>query len=191
MNFEQAYQFYLNKAKSIIPNFTLDENIEPIFAMLCEYFISEESGKGLMLCGPVGCGKTTLMKIFSENQKQSYAVVSARTPSYEFAKEGFDGIEKYYTEFHLGQNRFRQSEYGCCFDDLGTEDEKKNFGNSVNVMLEILLNRYDKTKIGSTHITTNLTADQIKETYGERAASRMRQMFKMITFDINSKDLRK
>ncbi|MFZ4413202.1 MAG: hypothetical protein ACOYOV_08985 [Bacteroidales bacterium] len=191
MNYDENYNYFLNKAKSMIPGFKLDENNTEIFTLLCEYFSNENEHKGLLLCGPVGCGKTSLMKIFSENQRQSYAVVSARKPSYDFAEKGFEAIEMHSRELFVGQNKFRQNVYGCCFDDLGTEDEKKNYGNNVNVMLEIILNRYDKLKPGMTHLTSNMSAEQIKEVYGERSASRMREMFKMITFDVHAKDLRK
>lgn len=35
--------------------------------------------KGLLLAGPVGCGKTTLLRLFMRNPAQKFGVVSTRT----------------------------------------------------------------------------------------------------------------
>ena len=80
-----------------------------------------------------------------------------------------------------------------CFDDLGIEGNLKYYGNECNVMAEILLSRYDlfvSQKI-ITHITTNLSASEIEELYGNRIRSRMREMFNLISFDKDAPDKRK
>jgi DNA replication protein DnaC len=93
----------------------------------------------------------------------------------------------------LGDYRtFNQKRAGYCFDDLGTEETKSHFGNKINVMAEIILNRYDnKTAMGweFTHVTTNLSADEIEQYYGSRVRSRFREMFNAIT--LNGNDRRK
>jgi hypothetical protein len=43
----------------------------------------------------------------------------------------------------------------------------------------------------TTHITTNLNAEEIEERYGNRVRSRLREMVNVIGFDINTKDKRK
>jgi DNA replication protein DnaC len=60
-------------------------------------------------------------------------------------------------------------------------------------MAEILLSRYDlfTTHNLTTHLTTNLSASEIENTYGNRVRSRMRTMFNLIAFDRNSEDKRK
>jgi len=80
-----------------------------------------------------------------------------------------------------------------CFDDLGTENKLKHFGNECNLMAEILLSRYDlfiSSKL-LTHITTNLSASEIETLYGNRVRSRMREQFNLIAFDKNTNDKRK
>ena len=79
-----------------------------------------------------------------------------------------------------------------CFDDLGTEQQIKHFGNDCNVMVEILITRYEEfISNGSiTHITTNLSASEIEKAYGNRVRSRLRQMFNLIAFDKETKDKR-
>lgn len=192
LSYDEAYSYYRAKLKSIIgKDFTLTDEQENIFSILCEHFTSNEDEKGILLLGPVGCGKTTLMRVFTENQKASYAMVGCRKVTYDFALNGFQVVDQYSRIINGSANKFNQREFGFCFDDLGTEEERKNFGNSVNVMQDIILNRYDNNLIGFTHMTSNLASEQMKEFYGERALSRIREMFKIITFDVNAKDLRK
>lgn len=183
--------------------YEVDENNKEVLKWLSWYFTSdkrfEEAGfslaKGLLLHGNVGCGKTTIMRMFSYNQLQSFSVVSCRTVANTFSTDGYKGITKYFGEYFpsIGTNPFRHQTFGICFDDLGTESQKKNFGNESNVMAETLLNRYDAINLlkNKTHITTNLGAEQIKEQYGSRVASRMREMFNIIQFKKEAGDRRK
>lgn len=158
------------------------------------YFNSE---KGILLCGGVGVGKTTLMKLFSENQKASFQIISCRKVAQNWVSGGDDGkggykaIEKYWKTNHINSNKFGQNKIGICFDDLGTESDKKNFGNELNAMTEIILNRYDNPALkGITHFTTNLSGDEIEKFYGTRVRSRLREMVNK--FDFNQAiDLRK
>jgi len=59
-------------------------------------------------------------------------------------------------------------------------------------MAEILLSRYDLfvQKKMLTHITTNLSASEIENIYGNRVRSRMREMFNLISFTTTTKDKR-
>lgn len=205
----ELFNEILKKAETQIPNFILDDfNQQIIFDLAC-YFTGDEKfnasdkngnrslKKGLLLYGNVGCGKTTLMRLFSENQIASYVVVSCRQVASEFSENGYDAINSYCGFYHkdtLKGRKFGHSDsLGICFDDLGTEDMKKHFGNNSNVMAEVILNRYDGiSKLANrTHITTNLTGNDIESIYGNRLRSRMREMFNMISFDKSSPDRRK
>jgi len=79
------------------------------------------------------------------------------------------------------------------FDDLGTENNLKYFGNECNVMTEILLSRYDLfvSRQMLTHLTTNLNSSEIEDIYGTRVRSRLREQFNLIAFDANAKDSNK
>ena len=76
--------------------------------------------------------------------------------------------------------------------DLGTENNLKYFGNECNVMAEILLSRYDIfiSKKLLTHITTNLSATEIEQHYGNRVRSRLREMVNLIAYDKSTPDKR-
>jgi len=191
LDYNQSVKYFISRAKYLLgTQFKLTKEQQPIFEQLVNHSLSNLN-KGILLAGPVGCGKTTLMKIFSENQKSSYAVVPCKKISSLFVSDGFDIIEVNSDPFKVSANMFRQNVYGACFDDLGTEEMRVHFGNKVNTMQDIILNRYERVEHGYTHFTTNLIVDQIKDIYGERAYSRLKEMVVMISFNKNTTDLRK
>ena len=59
-------------------------------------------------------------------------------------------------------------------------------------MAEILLSRYDLFVHHGmmTHLTTNLSASEIEQAYGNRVRSRMREMFNLVAFDKTAQDKR-
>ena len=184
------------KAKLNIP-FTLDDKNHNIVRILCRYFTKdkrfEEMGpgwnleKGIILAGNVGTGKTTLMKLFNANQKASYNIISCRKMADQYADMGPEMLHIYSRKLNIATSidTFYQNQVGACFDDLGTERQGKHYGDAANVMEQIILNRYDNTNAPwyYTHITTNLTADEIENYYGTRVRSRMREMFNLITLE--------
>jgi hypothetical protein len=142
-----------------------------------------------LLASPIGCSKTSIMYLirpFTSNHSD-YKIKTCMEISFEFAKNGFDAINKY----TLKQNfQSRLSRY--CFDDFRAEQQIKHFGNECNVIAEIILSRYDiyTVKNIQTHITTNLSASEIENAYGNRVRSRLREMLNLIEFDKNTLDKR-
>lgn len=219
---------YLNAKGKLLfgKKFKIHEEDHEILYQLCSYFIKDEiscekfnidPNKGIMLSGPVGCGKTTLMKLLRHlvPHHRPYEIIPTRNIVFGFNNLGYSIIEQY------GNSNF------YCFDDLGVEPEGKHFGKDCNVMGEILLSRHElftqcppersqraeqpvlSLSKGSqtschpersrraalsrrtTHITTNLNAEEIEERYGNRVRSRLREMVNVIGFDKNTKDKRK
>lgn len=182
------------------PNYVIDEGNQEIFEMLCMYFSGDPAfelegmslKKGIMLFGPIGCGKTSLMKMFTINTFKPFSVTACRVIADKYSKDGSDALYDYSTMAPCyPQQNFGHSEIGRCFDDLGTEDSKKNYGNEVNVMQDVFYKIYDNELIGNFHLTTNLTGDEIEAAYGTRIRSRLREMFNVIRFDKNAIDRRK
>jgi DNA replication protein DnaC len=116
-----------------------------------------------------------------------YKIKTCREISFDFAKNGFDAIN-HYTQKQNYQSRLT----AYCFDDLGSEQQIKHFGNDCNVMAEILITRYEQFVDNNsvTHLTSNLSASEIEMLYGNRLRSRMRNMFNLINFNSNSNDKR-
>jgi len=163
-----------------------------ILLKLCSYFIRDKENckkfdidvnKGLLLSGPVGCGKTSLMKLlhFLVPHQRKYVLMPCRNIVFAFNHLGYKTIEDY------GENSF------FCFDDMGVEPMGRYYGKDCNVIGEILLSRYDlfmETKL-KTHVTTNLNAEELEEYYCNRVRSRMRELFNLIAFDEKTGDKRK
>lgn len=143
-----------------------------------------DPNKGILLTGPVGCGKTSLMTLikFFLPPELGHVMKPAREVAFEFNTHGHQIIQRHATPKTI-----------FCYDDLGVEQIMKHYGNDCNVMAEILLSRYDlfithKTK---THATTNLNASELEKMYGNRVRSRMRELFNLIAFDKEALDKRK
>ena len=174
--------------------------------------------KGILLSGPVGCGKTSLMKLFPYlvPHRRNYEMTPCRNVVFSFNHLGYKTIEDYGNDGYF------------CFDDLGIEPIGRHYGKDCNVMGEIILSRYElflnrksgrhpelshracrsvdsgshlnnkqnaqysllKSNHSSTHATTNLNAQELEERYGNRVRSRMREMFNLIAFDKKSNDKR-
>jgi DNA replication protein DnaC len=145
--------------------------------------------KGILLSGPIGCGKTSIMQLIRPfaSSVSDYKIKTCRELSFEFAKSGYEALNKY----TLKQN-YQSRLPGYCFDDLGAEQQIKHFGNDCNVMAEVLISRYEQFVENNsiTHLTSNLSASEIEMLYGNRLRSRMRNMFNLINFNINSNDKR-
>lgn len=183
------------------PRFRIDDIDRPVVVKLLAYFLQDEAVaaaegidvyKGLLLIGKIGCGKTTLMTLMRRLAPESYRphMVSCREISFEFSKIGYDVISRY------SRNAFfpyTDTPRVHCFDDLGVEQPVNHWGNSCNVMAEILLSRYDLLISHKmlTHITTNLNSQELEDAYGNRLRSRLRAMFNLIAFDVNTTDKRK
>jgi DNA replication protein DnaC len=190
--------------------FIIDEDNEDQINFLCLYFAQDERAKkakgmsmekGIGLLGGIGVGKTHLLSFFSQNQLQSYRVMSCRRIENLWVEAGkakdeqVDVIQSYIEPKQIAVNAdpFGHQTIGLCLDDLGTETiPSKRFGEEKNVMSEIILGRYDNRHLGNlTHFTTNLNAEKIAELYGDRVRDRLREMCNIITFPDQAKSRRK
>lgn len=186
---------YLNAKGKLLfgKKFRIYEEDRDILLKLCSYFIKDREtckkygidiDKGILLSGPVGCGKTSLMKLLRHivPLQRPYEIIPCRNVTFSFNHLGFKTIEEY------GNTKF------FCFDDLGIEPPGRFYGKDLNVMGEVLLSRYElyrQTKYRmKTHATTNLNAEELEERYGNRVRSRMRELFNLVAFEKGAGDKR-
>lgn len=200
---KEMFQYLNVRCHELDVKFQIDETNHDVIKALCKYFTNDPGfekmnpnwklNKGILLFGSVGTGKTTIMNLFNRNKKACFSVISCRLIADKFADLGSELLHVYANPLHVpySTRSFFQTKIGVCFDDLGTERLGKRYGDTANVMEQILLNRYDRLEKEwhMVHITTNLTAEEIEECYGTRVRSRMREMFNMIT--LNGEDRRK
>ncbi len=180
----------------------IPQDYEPVHKLLT-WFLQDETQaqqlglnlhKGILLTGPIGFGKTSLMSLMRilVPPPQRFGIKSCREITFDFIKDGFDTIQRY-SSYAYNNTTNPPLPHTHCFDDLGAESTLKYYGNQCNVMGEILLSRYDHfiNNHMITHATTNLSASELESYYGNRVRSRMREMFNLIAFDSAAKDKRK
>ena len=184
------------------PKFIVDKQNEKAFTQLCQYFTNnpafEENGfslsKGILLTGPVGVGKTELLRVFSKNKRQCFHLISVFEIEVSCQQRGVEFF-KAYTGMVPGwgntSNFFYQKNIGWAFDDIGRESVVFDFGNKSDVVSKIIQTRYaDKNKLpfSTLHLTTNLTPAEIESRYDYAVKSRLREMFNYIL--VGGKDRR-
>lgn len=207
--FESVDEFkgaIFTKIKQKHPDYIIDEYNEKQFHLFALYFLGDPEfekidggvyslNKGIYTPGPIGCGKTTMLGAFNINPTNPFVITTCRKISQDFSLKDAGGslaLEKYSGLAEVIANDYFGHRFvGRLFDDIGTEGVSKHFGNESNVIAEILMNRYEnKSLVGKTHVTSNISAETVESVYGSRVRSRLREMCNMIPFDIKAPDRR-
>ena len=182
--------FYCAEVRSRHNEPILDENTIRCLKEFAESITQEQPKFGLMFCGTLGNGKTTLMRAFqrcvnylegrghfqfmyenglSQYQKIQMRLVDIRDILYSARDnyKDFDAMKKFYM---LG------------IDDVGKEKESevKDFGNTLSPLAELFEYRYENQLF--TIITTNVPPAKFKDKYGDRIADRFNEMEAKIVF---------
>lgn len=177
-------EIIISIGNGIIKDYAIDQDNRKQIENIIRYFFNDpkfegDPGKGLLLIGPKGTGKTLIMviinKLFSElmfprilktfpkyfsvtNEEQRYELIDRAklvTFQFEICKRI---TEQYETQGHDGIRKFSSPEVIYCFDDLGEEDRfSKFYTNETPVMCNILTARYFNfiTRGTITHATSN------------------------------------
>jgi DNA replication protein DnaC len=194
--------------------YIIDSDNQTQVNALCLYFAEDlrmaayglNPDKGLLIMGPLGCGKSHLLSFFVQNQKASYSVkqckeIQQRWKNAQPNEGDRDEIEFYsnFVDVAINANVYGHQKFGVCFDDLGTEESPTiRFGERNNVMESIILARYQKKTLAPpntleyyhTHFTTNLNKEKIIEKYGDRVYDRLKEMCNVIVFNGDAKSRR-
>jgi DNA replication protein DnaC len=204
---QSPYDYYLlmqqleEHGKNVYgPHFRIDDIDRPVVVKLLEYCLQDDAlaaadviylHKVILLMGRIGCGKTSLMTLMRPLAAEPCRphMVSCREISFEFSRIGYDIISRYSKNAFFPYTDVPRVH---CFDDLGLEQIVNYWGNSCNVVGEILLSRYDLLISNKmiTHVTTNLNSQELEDVYGNRLRSRMRVMFNLVGFEPATVDKR-
>lgn len=185
----------------------LDDEMSNAIELICQYVnrekVFEKDGKslykGLWLEGNFGSGKTILIKTYKDvyetiNKDSTVGIRSCVDMNSAFMRvdKGSGKVDRY---FGIQQYANKFDKIERIFDDLGEEETMIfDFGNRICVMAHILSERYKGFNSGVvTHITTNLTLEEVSSAYGGRIESRINEMFNVITVggSSSSRDYRK
>lgn len=186
--------------------FTLTEYGSHLFDLLVYYFAGDEaeflrqgeqmglSGlsihKSLGIFGPVGVGKTSLLKTFAGNPIRPFLMKTAEEVEMAYRK-GEEGRK-------LQRDLCGADGRHLCIDDVCTEEAiVKDFGNPDAPMAKVILGRTRRYEDGTlprwaTHLSSNnplYRTDEVpadmptwEERYGERAVNRLEELVNIIPF---------
>lgn len=154
--------------RGLLHGFAIDASNKNIIEQLYYYIIGSDKCKwnlhaGIILAGPVGCGKTLLM--------DSFIAVSNNLCIKQIKRYHANELVEY-----MAEKGFKDIEALPLFiDELGREPTQvKDYGTSRFPVQELIARRYE---IGArTYATTNYTMSKLTECYKPYIATRIQEM---------------
>lgn len=205
MNNQNNFKFFfIEKANEVLlkrekRRFEMDEDNKYALEFFTSYFSDNKAleklggkpHKGLFIYGNCGTGKSLFFEILEEVYKtHNNPVFYIKTINTIDLTDKVNGElsrpnQLARNDSSIFESNTRGSKH---YEDLGAERKLIHFGNTIEVMSEILQLRYNILKSrGNTFITTNLSPDQVKERYGIRIYDRMFEMFNIIEMQGHSR----
>jgi DNA replication protein DnaC len=119
-------------------------------------WLSDTKGRGLMLMGDCGLGKSTILNyVIPAIFRTKTNKLLTSTPAKELGE-----IERSSASFII-------------IDDLGTESIKNDYGTKIDAVADAISYAEDNSK--TLLITTNLKPNRLKERYDDRTLDRLRK----------------
>jgi len=195
---------FLLNCNEIIPGYNVDGHNEPVIDAMIMWLRHDPDflkispaysfEKGLMVRGGVGAGKTVLFKAFQRLISiikfwdfssswpgrvntygpcvtKAFVIVPSNIIASDFTIDGFEIFN--YSEKRKTTDRKLTTER-MLIDDMGSEQLPSFYGNTVNIIGEVITRRYDENIL--THLTSNLSIEELKTLYGLRVYDRLRAM---------------
>ena len=171
--------------------FNLDiENVCKIYQTVYDYLVRQSKGKlkkGMLIIGGLGVGKSAMMKIMQRIFKETPARFKW-VNAYELKD-----LSEVYTASQIKEMYGYDLKMDLYIDDIGVSVDVKRYGNTVNIITEILMERYDlfinsgfKTHISSnllTHVVNDAkNTPTLKTVYGARILDRIIEMTTVVIF---------
>lgn len=188
---------FVASMKEVSPSFSVDDNNRELLNAVYQWAWRIpgifDLQKGLLLHGPIGVGKSTILKglqnymakaakycIRGNERGDTFQLISAAEIALQFAEKGITGISRY-TD--------RSCMANLAIDEVGREPlDSKHFGTGINVIQTLLQLRYEQRYSFVTHMTTNLDPDtEFSAPYGAYVADRVKEMFNVIKIEGKSR----
>ena len=181
LSYTELYQLYVDKLRELADyELTIDDNNRDCIEQVVAYMgrnskFKGSPDKGLIIRGPVGTGKTLLFqglrKLYDAFQ-YNMTIIDTYDIAAWYVKSGPSIYDEVFPGGRLDIILSRSD--NIVFDDLGAEAESKYYGTNANCMGEIVLRRYKAQ--AKSYFTSNLDIKSLKQIYGERVTSRLKQM---------------
>lgn len=207
---DTIFRLFQEFIKIKYPDYKIDKHNEELIFYLINVSVRKADKPGLIVWGPVGTGKTTLLLLwlefrikvlaykeyntnyFEKRRKETLLSILQFTPTTlisKFIKEEY----AFFVNNSGVTTDFMESGQVMFLDDLGISSSIIHFGSQVNITEQLILARYDVFKQNPEfefYGTTNLTADELKNIIGKRAYSRLLEMAEWSTGLLSGKDRR-
>lgn len=148
------------------------EELNSIFFRVANWLVTPETKPWLLVYGPVGNGKTTMLKAIRRlinSQKIKYGCYTTSMRLFNSIRIADCSVEN-----RMFFNEIKSYE-ALGVDDLGIEPlGVYNYGTLSSPMVELMLQRYETRKL--TIFTSNLDLNTLSDRYKERIADRLREV---------------
>ena len=143
--------------------------------------------KGLYLYGALGLGKSMTLQAVRQYRNSVHARYDSTHDDFRMKgillKSASELANIYAIDGLPGLVPYTDDERNLIIDELGREPKvAKYYGMEQNILQLVFQLRYDHRRTSVTHVTTNLTMEEIAPKYGDYIADRFLEMFNFIEF---------
>ena len=174
-----AYQIEVEKRGN---TFADNNELQDQILQIARLFTEPTTKFGLLLCGGVGNGKSTMMYALQNLIRSLEIPFNGNTTIATYGMR-IESAKFIYNQVKVDSKEYRQIQETNMLgiDDLGEEEPTFiDYGNRVTPVIDLLSYRYCRMLF--TMVTTNLTPAQLRILYGIRIADRINEMMLIIPY---------
>ena len=162
------------------------DELQGHIVQIARMFTEPTTKFGILLCGGVGNGKSSMMYAL-QNLIKSLKIPLNGNTTFDTWGMRVESAKFIYNQVKVDSQEYRQIRIANMLgiDDLGEEEPTlMNYGNRVTPVIDLISYRYCRMLF--TMVTTNLTPAQIRSTYGDRIADRFNEMMLILPYPMQA-----